>query len=277
MRTHAWLLWLLPLLFQSADAYAWGLATHVYFSQLLIWAVPLIDPRLRRAARRLPQLVLAGACLPDLALMGRSAQTDAFADTHQWERAARLLADADDDVARAITLGFVSHLFVDIIAHNHFVPAHERMWIRLPMLTHAMSEWAMDAHIAGHLFARPHQLMREHHAVLSGYAAAGFGCTVETASRALRHLQHATGVLYDSRLHALLHLGMRALDGALRHRFDYYVAETAARLPQINRLLVGEQPDWRADTPCPRQVADLRQIRREQLRLSVPLPASLFA
>ena len=38
------------------------------FSQLLLWAVPLLDPRLRAAANA-AHLVLAGSCLPDLALV----------------------------------------------------------------------------------------------------------------------------------------------------------------------------------------------------------------
>ena len=61
--------WFIPLLLWSADAHAWGLYTHVYFAQLLVWAVPLTDPRYRRAVKAFPRLVLAGACLPDLALL----------------------------------------------------------------------------------------------------------------------------------------------------------------------------------------------------------------
>ena len=45
------LLWAVPLLFSSADAWAWGLYTHVYFAQLILWTVPLLDPRFRAALR----------------------------------------------------------------------------------------------------------------------------------------------------------------------------------------------------------------------------------
>src|SRR4030065_719383 len=83
MRQRPWLYVLLPMLMHSADALAWGLATHIYFSQLLIWAVPLLDPRFRAAAKRLPQLVLAGACLPDLALVGRHAEAEWAMDAHR--------------------------------------------------------------------------------------------------------------------------------------------------------------------------------------------------
>ena len=276
MKARAWILWLIPLLLASADAHAWGLATHVYFSQLLLWAVPLLDPRLREAARRFPNLVLAGSCLPDLALFGRGAGTAAFDGTHDWAHAARLLERADSAEARAIALGYGSHLFVDIVAHNHFVPAHEQMWLKLPVLTHAVSEWVMDAHIDRHLFAQPHDLVRGHRDVLAGYVSGEFDCTPQEAGRTLDYLGRATSLLYESRLHRVLNRGARVLDRRLGKRFDHYVAETANRLPEINRFLVGEAPCWRADLPCPERTQYLRQLSFEELRGPLPLPASLY-
>lgn len=277
MRPRPWLYILIPLLLHSADVLAWGLATHVYFSQLLLWAVPLLDPRLRAAAKRLPHLVLAGSCLPDLALVGRVAQSESFEGSHHWEQAARLLAQAESDEGRAIALGYASHLFVDIIAHNHFVPAHERMWLKLPLLTHAMSEWAMDAHIARHLFTLPSCLLRDHHATLSQYVTGAFDCSLPVAERALVYLRHATALLYGSRAHHLLYMSGASLDRRLKRRFDYYVSETATRLPQINRLLVGEAPCWRADLACPERTGHLKHLSRDEARGALPLPASLFA
>ena len=121
------LAWFIPLLLYSSNALAWGLYTHVYFAQQLLWAVPLADTRFRRAVRAFPGWVMAGACLPDLSLTGQHAGTHDFKQTHQWDTARRLLEQASCDEERAIALGFASHLLVDIIAHNHFVPAHEKI------------------------------------------------------------------------------------------------------------------------------------------------------
>ena len=55
----------LPWLLQSTSAHAWGLYTHVFFAQWLVWGVPFLDGELRRAVARYPKLVMAGACLPD--------------------------------------------------------------------------------------------------------------------------------------------------------------------------------------------------------------------
>jgi len=276
MTKRSWLFWLLPLIAHSADAHAWGLATHVYFSQLLLWAVPLLDPRLRRAARAFPRLVLAGACLPDLALVGRSARIAAFDDTHDWERAARLIGAAATPEECAIALGYASHLFVDIVAHNQFVPAHEQMWVRLPLLTHAVAEWVMDAHVARQLFARPHALLRGERAALGAYVARHFGCTPAEAARALDYLGRATALLYDSRLPHWLRAGACLLDRQLMRRCDHYVAETTRRLPEINRFLMGEAPSWRADLPCPERTGYLKRLSFDELRGPLPLPASLF-
>ena len=63
-------LWL-PLCLYPVDANAWGLVTHVYFAHSLLWAMPLLDPRLQRVIKKFPELVMAGACIPDLAVVSR--------------------------------------------------------------------------------------------------------------------------------------------------------------------------------------------------------------
>ena len=179
------LLWLLPLALFSEDALAWGLCTHVYFAQLLIWAIPLADARFRRAVARLPELMLAGACLPDVALFSRPIGAPTLTTTHQWSAMQRLLAGAHDDESRALVVGYASHLLADVIAHNHFVPAHEQIWFDRPVVTHAASEWAMDAHIMPHLLARPADLMRRHGMRIADYATEHFRCGREASRRAL--------------------------------------------------------------------------------------------
>ncbi|MEO7343402.1 MAG: zinc dependent phospholipase C family protein, partial [Methylotenera sp.] len=90
----------------------------------------------------------AGACLPDLAIVSHR-----YRHTHLWENAHQLLLNAQSDEETAIAIGYASHLYVDVIAHNHFVPAHEAMWsghkifrikgLENSMLTHIASEWGM--------------------------------------------------------------------------------------------------------------------------------------
>jgi hypothetical protein len=248
-RSMVRLLWLIPLLAQSQDALAWGLYTHVYFAQLLVWSVPLLDPAFLRAVRRFPHLVMAGACLPDLSLVGKHAGTQAFQQNHQWQRGIKLAQDADNDTERALALGYVSHLFVDIIAHNHFVPAHESLWLETRMMTHIASEWAMDAHLQRQVFASPHSLLRGHAGPISDFLNKHYGCSRQEAARAIHILARADALLRFSGISPTLYRWASWLDKHTQGRFDYYVGETVERLPQINRVLQGDWPAWGAEPP----------------------------
>lgn len=272
---YARLAWFIPLALFCNDALAWGLYTHVYFGQLLIWATPLVDPRFRRAVARLPGLVLAGACLPDIALFSRFVGAPILDATHQWSTARRLLAAADDDESRALALGYASHLLADVIAHNHFVPAHEQLWLDRPVVTHAVSEWAMDAHVASHLFAWPSELIRRHHARMSEFATAHFGCAGGAARRALRCLSHGESLLRASQLPRVLLRGACVVDRGVQRRFEWYIAETAVRLAQVNRLIGGDAPVLGAEIECSRAAQE--RLRRLPAGLfGAPLPQDFF-
>jgi hypothetical protein len=271
--------WWFPLLLFSGDACAWGLYTHVYFAQLLLWAVPLTDPRYRRAIKSFPKLVLAGACLPDLALLSERSWGEPFSSTHQWKRARELLDDAGSDEEYALSLGFVSHLMVDVIAHNHFVPAHEKMWGNVPVLTHAVCEWAMDMHVRPQLFAEPRNLLEMHRNELAEYVAQHFACPRSLAKRGVSILSGAENLLRESCLSHLCYHGARLLDGRMQRRFNYYLNETGARLAHIDRILSGEEPVWdpnpHADDPAVRQRIEL--ITPLQLQYRMPLPQDVFS
>ena len=271
--------WWIPLLLWSADANAWGLYTHVYFAQMLLWAVPFTDARFRKAVLAYPRLVLAGACLPDLALWSDRSWGEPFSTTHQWQRARKLLDDARSEEEYALSLGFVSHLLVDVIAHNHFVPAHERLWGNVPVLTHAACEWAMDMHIRDQLFAQPGELMDAHRHELSAYVAQHFACPTPIAKRSIAMLSGAEQLLRFSRLSQLCQRGGKLFDGGMSRRFDYYLQETGARLAHIDRILSGEEPVWdanpHADDPAIRQRIEL--LRPRELRHRMPLPQDVFS
>src|ERR671923_2562635 len=92
----------------APDAQAWGLQTHVFVAQWALAALPLADAGIRAAVLRMPRLVLAGACLPDLALAGRMLGLTEFRRAHQWSTLRRLAA-APGAETRAIAVGYASH------------------------------------------------------------------------------------------------------------------------------------------------------------------------
>lgn len=237
------MIWMIPLALQSSDALAWGLYTHVYFAQYLVWSVTLADPAFRRALKRFPESVLAGACLPDLALFGFSSGTAAFRDSHTWTRASRIISRCECDRDRALALGYSSHLLADTVAHNHFVPDHRRLWADLPAVTHVLSEWAMDSFLRLRVRLRPSQLVHRHQPYLAGYVAAQFGCPVREAMRALTQLKLAEGALRGIRIPDGIYRVSRCFDSRVRARFARYAGATAALLHRIDGVLAGQRPE----------------------------------
>ena len=245
------LLWITPLALHSTDAWAWGLYTHLYFAQLLLWAIPLADPRFRRAVKRFPELLLAGACLPDVSLFSGWLRNEQLATTHQWSVARGLLHAADDDEDAALAAGYCCHLLADIVAHNHFVPAHETLWPNpAPFAVHAASEWAMDAHLASQLYAHPHRLLRRHMPVITRFVSRHFGSSPEDVRRALIYLVCGEQLLRGSGLHHVAYRSAQVADAGVTQRFDDYVVQTALRLEQMNRVIAGDAPAWAPEVAC---------------------------
>ena len=271
------LLWSSPFLLQAHDALAWGLYTHIFLAQWLVWGVPLLDGQLRRSVLRYPKLVMAGACLPDLALVGPWVGTRAFEHTHCWKNASVLLQSAQNDAERALVVGYYSHLFADVLAHHHFVPAHERLWVDWPMLAHTVSEWAMDAHVSGHLMARPGQLLRDGEAEIVMLVSRHFQLPVDQARRAVQTLANADSGLRWSRLPQFLYRGVKRLDRRTARRFNYFISETSARFSEFNRVLAGDSPilDANGGSAAVAQ-ARLSQFSRQQIKRGQPLPEDCF-
>jgi len=232
-----------------ADANAWGLQTHVFFAHYALLFSPLADPQLRAAARRLPAMVLAGACLPDLALAGKALGTPAFRRAHRWSTLRRLSAAPRDDAERALALGYASHLLTDVIAHNLFVPEHEARLLRVRHVTHALAEWAMDDYIASKAPAPPGEVLGADPAAVAAFAARGFRCSAALAQRALRLLQEADRALRTSRTPVACRGLLGLLDRGSAGRFDAYLRRAVATLRALEPALAGRFVDWESSDP----------------------------
>ena len=265
--------WWLPCCLYSVDANAWGLITHLYFAQSLLWAMPLLDPRLQNIIKRFPELVMAGACLPDLAVISHR-----FRHTHLWENAHQLLISAKSDEETALAIGYASHLYVDVIAHNHFVPAHEAMWHKNDLLTHITAEWAMDAHLAGHLKTSPRRLLTEHKRLISAFISPHFRCSEAATDLALKRLAFWDGVLRSVKLPHLIYGVVRIIDKRVFKHFVYYIAKTQVALEDIGSLLNGQKPDFEPELKnlSVQQLDHWREQCRRHLHLSHPLPIRYF-
>jgi hypothetical protein len=238
------LAWAIPLSLYALDANAWGLYTHIYFSQYLLLAVPLVGnkklhSRIQQAVENFPKLVLAGACLPDLAIVSKT-----FNTTHQWRISEQMLAAARTEQEIAIAVGYTSHLFVDVIAHNHFVPAHEAKWENKNILTHIASEWAMDAYVAKQLSHKPHQLIRQHLTVLTEFVAPIFKVSPETTKADLKRLAFLDQLLRVTKLSSILLWLLKVNDVEFIKNLNYYLGKTEHALSYFHHALQGKRPNW---------------------------------
>jgi hypothetical protein len=231
----------LPLLLFAGDALAWGLQTHLFFAQQLLFAVPLLDPELRHAALRFPRLVLAGACLPDLALAGGALGIPLFRRTHRWPSLRRLAA-ATCDEERAVALGYASHLLSDVVAHNRFVPEHEDRVLDVAHVTHALCEWAMDDYLRGWVCAAPSELLGAQRRALAAIIAPRWRCGEALALRVIDWLAGAERMLRASRLRRVCRGALRLFDRRYAPRFEAYVRETVVLLAHVGPALDGVQP-----------------------------------
>ena len=250
---------LLCAVFFAPDALAWGLQTHVFLAQWTLAAVPFADPQFRAAALRLPRLVLAGACLPDLALAGGMIGVRTFRRAHQWSTLHRLATTCWDE-ERAIAVGYASHLLADVVAHNRFVPEHERRIVDIPHATHALCEWAMDEHVRAALQVEPAAVLAAEIATLAEAAARTFRCRESVARRAILFLARAERTLRATPLPRLCLRTVKAL--GTQACFEAYLNEAKGLIRQIDAVLLGTMPRWQPEPD--------HAIRNEAAAISAP-------
>lgn len=267
------ILWAIPICLYAADSNAWGLFTHIYFSQYLLMATPLLDPKVQQAIKRFPKLVLAGACLPDLAVISKS-----FSTTHQWHISEQMIAYAQTDEELAMAVGYASHLFVDVIAHNHFVPAHEAKWLNKTIMTHIASEWAMDGHISKHIIDPPHRLIKHHIKELTHFVAPHFKLHPKLVKSNLKRLANLDRLLRFSQLSPMLLLGLKIRDKEFVNNLNYYLIKTEHALSHFNNALKGARPKWQPELHhlSASELIDWRTECLGDLRLRILHPVDFY-
>ena len=194
---------------------------------------------------------MAGACLPDLALFSHR-----FRHTHLWENAHDLLQIANTEEEIAIAVGYASHLYIDVIAHNHFVPAHEAMWLKSTVATHIASEWAMDAYLSPLIKTGPMMLLRKHQDLIATFISAHFRCSESATKIALKRLAWGDGLLRAIKLPQLIYQTVKLVDRRTSTHFIYYIAKTQLAIADVGEMLNGSRPQFEPE---------LKNISIEQL------------
>jgi len=232
---------LLLLLAMPGEAHAWGLYSHVVYTHSWLQTLPLLPLPWLGVMRRYPSLVLAGACLPDLAVVSRT-----FNHSHGWGIGQQLLQTRNDRQL-ALGIGYNVHLLSDVVAHQHFVPTFEAKWQHDSLLTHAAAEWAMDAYLHMAEIPAPSRLLRIHRKTIVESLTPVVQCAPHIVETAIFRLATADQALRLSRIPQYLLHRYRRLDNEFEHKLAYYRDQVTLALHDLPELLNGNFPSLHAE------------------------------
>ncbi|MEK6797329.1 MAG: zinc dependent phospholipase C family protein [Planctomycetota bacterium] len=104
----------------SADAFAWGPATHVSIAGTVLDQLSILPAAIAVLLARHRFSFLYGNIAADIVFAKRWSRVKQFC--HHWSTAFGLLDSAEDEPAQAFAYGYLSHLAADTVAHGKFVP-----------------------------------------------------------------------------------------------------------------------------------------------------------
>ncbi|MEY3884928.1 MAG: hypothetical protein RIS87_703, partial [Pseudomonadota bacterium] len=166
-----------------------------------------------------------------------------------------------------------------VIAHNHFVPAHEALWHKNQIFTHIASEWAMDGHLAPLMKkTSPRYLLNKHKVIITQFISVQFRCPAHMTNLALKRLAFWDGILRSVKLPTLIYGFARLVDQRVFKHFVYYVAKTQVAIADIGTVLNGEKPALEPELKnlSVEQLDIWREQCLKHLHISHPLPVRYF-
>lgn len=106
--------------FSPSLAYAWGPGAHLEYALNALSQIALLAPVVKSLLKKHPNDFLYGNLAADI-ILGKEFAGQLY-HCHHWEVALPLIDEAKDDRQRAFIYGYLTHLSVDTVAHNYFVP-----------------------------------------------------------------------------------------------------------------------------------------------------------
>jgi len=108
-----------------ASAFAWGPLTHVYLGTEVFYLGSLIPPALLNLMRRYRQDFLYGNIMADAIFAKKYVRWKR--NSHNWDVAIGLQEAAETDSEKAFSLGYLSHLAADTVAHGIYTAGRKNL------------------------------------------------------------------------------------------------------------------------------------------------------
>lgn len=106
--------------FSSNIAHAWGPGAHLEYALNALSHIATLAPAVRILLKKYPKDFLYGNLAADI-IFGKKFAGELY-HCHHWDVALPLLDQAKTDSQKAFIYGYLTHLSVDTVAHNYFVP-----------------------------------------------------------------------------------------------------------------------------------------------------------
>jgi Zinc dependent phospholipase C len=110
----------LAVLAFPAEALAWGPLAHLNFSAQALANLGVVQPSLRAVLGDFANDFLYGSLAADI-VVGKNMARYLY-HCHNWKVGFNVFKQARPGAEQAFSLGFLSHLAADTVAHNYFVP-----------------------------------------------------------------------------------------------------------------------------------------------------------
>jgi len=140
----------LLFLIWPSDALAWGPLAHLNFSSGALDSLILLSPATRSILTHYASEFLYGSLAADI-IVGKNLARYAV-HCHNWSVGFQVLDRAKGDPQKAFSLGFLSHLAEDTVAHNYYVPYQTEKSFRSRVAGHAYWELRYDQKLSPHLW-----------------------------------------------------------------------------------------------------------------------------
>lgn len=153
----------------SADAMAWGPATHVKLGCDLLGQLQLLPAAVAAILAANRKSYLFGNIAADVVVAKRLSRIKQFC--HHWQTGFAILDDARTDSGRAFALGYLSHLAADTVAHSKFLPRQMTVTRTTMSFGHLYWELRADSTVGPHYWRVLREVLdeafSEHQAILS--------------------------------------------------------------------------------------------------------------
>jgi plasmid stabilization system protein ParE len=110
----------LAILAFPTEAQAWGPLAHLHFSAQALEGVGAVQPQIRQLLQDFGNEFLYGSLAADI-IVGKNMARYLY-HCHNWRVGFNVFKHARAGGEQAFSLGFLSHLAADTVAHNYYVP-----------------------------------------------------------------------------------------------------------------------------------------------------------